>query len=433
MARPAPVVDSEFIVWTRRNVVLFLAVLCGVGGVMLGNTALMFWGAVLLLWMAGAAWMARSAAWGLIVQREHPDRLFEGEEFPLRWTFRQTGLLPAMLVEVRDVIPIGERLRYSALVSERIERGGAIHLGTRIACVRGRGVFPLGALQVSAGDPAGIHRVSLSPRQAPESTVFVCPRGHNIEGLDLLGAGVLRAMGLQTRRRGGEGSEFNTLRDYRPGDTQRRIHWRSSQRHQRLLVRESLEDITTEITILCDVRRLSRFGTGAHSTLEYALKTAAHTACTAEAHAHRFGAWFLGDDDEHYPMGGGPMHLLRFLDRLVNVRPRRDFPIERRLADLAPSVGRGATLMLILSSANTRAEALREVLLDWRRRDVKTLVVLLDDASFLKIYPEQQAMLEEAPALSSQAAVFLLSGCSVFTLSSKDSLAARLSRVESLE
>lgn len=424
---------ATFILWTRRNVILFLAVIGLVLAIMLGNTAILLFAAVMTAMLMSAAWLARAGAEGLTVQRSHPERLFEREELPIRYTFRKAGRIPATLVEVRDVIPIGEKLQYQTILSERVGEGEAVMLDTRVECVRGRGAFRLGPLDLTMRDPAGLIRAPESGRVPVVTPVLVCPRGHNVEGLDLLGEGVLRAMGLQTRRHAGESGEFVGLRDYRPGDALRRIHWRSSLRHNRLLVREFLEDVTSEIAIFVDVRRLSRFGTGEHSTLDYALKCAAHAACTAEAHSHRFGAWFLGDQPERYAMGGGPMHLLSFLDRMVSVKAQDDFAIEPWLAGLSPEVRNGATALLLLAASNVRIVALRDTLAEWRRRGVKMMVVLVNDRSFLKIYHEQQDMLKQAPPLHEQVHELLLAGCEVFTLGKLDDLTARLSRGEAMK
>lgn len=401
-------------------------------GVMLSNSALLLFAVSMGAILVSAAWLAKAGAANLTVVREHPGRIFEREELPIRYTFRKAGRVPATLVEVRDSIPIGEKLQYQTLLPERVGEREAVMLDMRVECVRGRGEFTLGPLDLTMRDPAGLIRAPESGRVAVETPALVCPRGHNVEGLDLLGEGVLQAMGLQTRRHAGESGEFVALRDYHPGDALRRIHWRSSLRHNRLMVREFLEDVTSEISIFADVRRLSRFGTGEHSTLDYVLKCAAHAACTAQAHSHRFGVWFLGDRPEMFEMGGGPMHLLRLLDWMVTVKAQLDLNIVERLAIIAPTLRRGATALLLLSSSNFRAADLRDLLMEWRRRDVRVMAVLVDDRSFLKIYQEQQDMLKQAPPLIEQTRELLMAGCVVFTLRKLDDITARLSRAEKL-
>jgi uncharacterized protein (DUF58 family) len=55
-----------------------------------------------------------------------------------------------------------------------------------------------------------------------------------------------------TAPRSGSGNELFGVREYRPGDPLRRIHWRSSARHGELIVREYEPPGVQTVGILCD-------------------------------------------------------------------------------------------------------------------------------------------------------------------------------------
>src|SRR3989442_6729078 len=52
--------------------------------------------------------------------------------------------------------------------------------------------------------------------------------------------------------RAGAGTEVFGVREYRPGDLLRRIHWRSSARHGELIVREYEPPGVRTLAIICD-------------------------------------------------------------------------------------------------------------------------------------------------------------------------------------
>ncbi|MGH7764806.1 MAG: DUF58 domain-containing protein [Candidatus Dormibacteraceae bacterium] len=58
--------------------------------------------------------------------------------------------------------------------------------------------------------------------------------------------------------RAGSGTELFGVREYRPGDALRRIHWRSSARHGELVVREYEPPGVQTLAILCDPRPADR-------------------------------------------------------------------------------------------------------------------------------------------------------------------------------
>ncbi len=93
---------------------------------------------------------------------------------------------------------------------------------------------PLGAAswQVTTGDFLGLFR---GVRRCPDVEVaLVLPRFASL-------AGRRRSQEVEASTaspRAGSGSELFGIREYRPGDSLRRIHWRSSARHGALVVRE---------------------------------------------------------------------------------------------------------------------------------------------------------------------------------------------------
>jgi uncharacterized protein (DUF58 family) len=109
-----------------------------------------------------------------------------------------------------------------------------------------RGPVGVRSLLVESSDFAGMFR---SRRASPDAEVaLVLPRFGAL-------AGRPQSRDLEASiaaRRAGSGTEMFGVREYRPGDSLRRIHWRSSARHGELVVREYEPPGDQTLGIFCD-------------------------------------------------------------------------------------------------------------------------------------------------------------------------------------
>jgi uncharacterized protein (DUF58 family) len=111
-----------------------------------------------------------------------------------------------------------------------------------------RGVIAVGPASTVQGDPLGIVRRTL--RWTDVTELFVHPRTISLESL---GAGLLRDLeGETTQEMSMSDLAFHALREYQPGDDRRYIHWRSSAKAGRLLVRQFLDTRRSHLTVLVD-------------------------------------------------------------------------------------------------------------------------------------------------------------------------------------
>jgi len=119
---------------------------------------------------------------------------------------------------------------------------------TQVNVLREVGRGPVGATYWAIGtsDPLGFFR---GRRPSPDSEVaLVLPRF-----MSLAGRRQARELEAATAApRAGSGNELFGIREYRPGDSLRRIHWRSSARHGELVVREYEPPGLETMTIVVD-------------------------------------------------------------------------------------------------------------------------------------------------------------------------------------
>ncbi len=111
-----------------------------------------------------------------------------------------------------------------------------------------RGVIPVGPATTVQGDPLGIVRRTVEWTDRTE--LYVHPRTLSLESL---GSGLLRDLeGEVTPELSMSDLAFHALREYQPGDDRRYIHWRSSAKHGRLLVRQFLDTRRSHLSVVVD-------------------------------------------------------------------------------------------------------------------------------------------------------------------------------------
>ncbi len=397
-----------------RNTLAFVAAFCVFTGWRTGAAGL--WalglasGGILLLAFACALRWLR----GIEGAREHPERAFQEEEVAVETRLRTRSLLPHFLLETRDTFAPGGARPVRALFPGVFRRGHGARVSYRETCVRHRGLYVIGPARAVASDPLG-----LFTREEPLelfTTLLVYPQAPGLRGLALLEEGVWAHVGVETVRREGQSEEFIGLGDYRAGDSPRRVHWPSSLRHGRLLVKRFQDERTTEVTICLDLGRLGLTGLGDQSTVEYGIRAAATLARQAFERGHATQLIAVGETVERVPPGSGLQHLLAVLDRLVFLKSGGERDFAEEIKRLRPVLRRGSTAALIFSAATLRLDALAPLIEDLRQQRVRALVILLDDRTFPKLYREQERLHAAGPGVEEAALRLRLLGARVHVL-----------------
>ncbi len=220
---------------------------------MYGATSEVPWLFLLADWVLGLMVVAGIyAAWNYLGLRLHlelkgsvPGSLSPLEELPEN--LLRTGPLPAPVFE-------GDRLEVEVGLDTTGGRRGPAWIKGNIAAGEitvGTGLIPRGGWRrnavldevrrgpvsatswtVSAGDPLGLF---VGRRRYPDAeAALVLPRFTSLAK----GRQVHELEAVAAAPRAGSGTELFGVREYRPGDSLRRIHWRSSARHAELVVRE---------------------------------------------------------------------------------------------------------------------------------------------------------------------------------------------------
>jgi uncharacterized protein (DUF58 family) len=148
--------------------------------------------------------------------------------------------------------------------------------------LRRRGDLSLGAIHVRALGPWGL---AWRPSTHPvEDVIRVQPGLDDLRRERLPGLRPeLAVTGPRRLRRWGEGSEFESLREYQRGDDPRSVDWKASARRPELFVRNYQAERNQTIVLAIDAGRLMRERIGDRERLDHALSSALvlRPACAA--------------------------------------------------------------------------------------------------------------------------------------------------------
>ncbi len=156
-------------------------------------------------------------------------RVVAGEEATGRVTL--TNPTRRRLLGVKVEIPVGPGLAEVALPSLR---AGASSSQEFVVPTRRRGLIPVGPVRTVRADPVGLVRRELEWTERTELVVH--PRTISVPTTS---TGLIRDLeGAPTRDLTSSDVAFHALREYQPGDERRYIHWKSTAKTGRLMVRE---------------------------------------------------------------------------------------------------------------------------------------------------------------------------------------------------
>jgi uncharacterized protein (DUF58 family) len=409
---------------SKRNIFLFLIPFCLYAGYSLGNKSLFYLGELLLLVLVASYFYARSLFRNVTVERKHYPRSFEEQELAITLHLENRSRIPHFAVEVTDTIPPAPEYRLTTLLPGRFDSQHRYDLHLRTRCARKRGPYVLGPVRLSAADPLGIF-----PREKTAETftdLLIYPQTLELADFPLLDRGVLANVGTETIVTPGRGEEFVQIREYQRGDSPRFIHWGSTARHAKLMVKEFQENVVTEVTLFLDLGRLSLTGLGDVTSVEYLIKAAASVAEAAIEKSHLVQVFAIGKTVEFIPLGGGTQHLINILDRMTFFRAEGEGNFAAQFARLVHVLRPGSTAVLFVSASPFDLDAIRPAIRHLVFERIKVIIVLIDDRSFLKLWKEQEALHARALPLDELTRALWNEGCTVYTIASKERIEQRL-------
>lgn len=240
-----------------------------------------------------------------------------------------------------------------------------------------RGIYLTGQVEVISQDPFGFFRLTRR-FLAPQSYV-VYPAITPLPNLDTRVAN-LPSDNRYTRRATHITPDSSSIREYTHGDSFRSIHWPSTARMNRLMVKEFDIGISAEAWVLLDMYRGSHLGEDeVDNTEELAVTVAASLIARISELSIAVGLAANAEASYVFRPDTSPSQLGRLMEALAAMRAHGEISLERFIYDLRPRLSRFNTLTIITPSQHTEwIPALRRL----RRQGVNVSVVYIDPEGF---------------------------------------------------
>lgn len=398
---------------SRRAVILLVLLLGSLTGLTLtgrslfASLSLLFFGVIVIAWV----W-SRFSLQGLSLQRSVRTLTSQvGKVFEETLVLKNQSRLPKLWVEIRDdsslpgIWASARALGFSgsSWTQEFIgHRASAVASGlrprqdwlwtARTICTR-RGRFRLGPVTLSGGDPFGLFPTK---RLLPDrrELVVLPPTVHlpafPIPAGRLPGGEALRRRTYQVT------PNASGVRDYSPGDSFNRIHWKSSARRGRLISKEFELDPMADVWLILDGQRtVHRQVPGMEEPLvgglpgqvvhlppmteEYMVAAAASIALHVLGRNRATGLLGYGQARTVVQPERGEAQLFRILEALAGFRCEGDVDLTDVFRIETPWFPRGATVVVL--TPNVRQD-LFYALLEMRRRGLAPIATLIEPADF---------------------------------------------------
>jgi uncharacterized protein (DUF58 family) len=348
-----------------------------------------------LLLVGGWIWSLLTLRGVQVIREATTHRAQVGQVLVERFAIQNQSRLPRLWLEVHDQAPLpGSRgSRVLGILKGHQRRS---YLITTLLVQRG--VFSLGPTVLASGDPFGLFTVKHT--LPSEGSLLVYPMMVDVRTFPSP-AGLLSGGESLRRRTHQVTPNAATVREYAPGDSLNRIHWASTARRDRLMVKEFELDPLAEVWIFVDGARAVQAALD-HSPAEMSRSaslrpseevmlppsTEEYTASIAASLARYFlrrkravGMVYHGRSSLPQMLAPerGARQLGKVLEAMALLRAEGNLPISGLVMAQAQHLPRGSTVILITPSTEKEVAVTIDHLLRFGHRPV---VVLLDAASF---------------------------------------------------
>jgi uncharacterized protein (DUF58 family) len=260
-----------------------------------------------------------------------------------------------------------------------------------------RGRFPLGPTTVVSGDPFGLFHTS---HQFPaEESLIVLPTIYEITAFPAA-PGILPGGRTIRRKTSDVTPHAASVREYAPGDPLKSIHWPTTARRGKLMVKEFEQDPQAEVWIFLDLQE------GVHyekpftppiffatqllygrppkfvlppSSLEYAISIAASLSHYFIGQKRAVGLVAAGRTATVIPAERSDRQESKILETLAYLEDDGDLSLAAMVPMQARQLTTGSTAILITSEVRAEIVSATE---DLQRRGLHPIVVLIDPNTF---------------------------------------------------
>ncbi len=316
-----------------------------------------------------------------------------GEIFEETFEIENTGRFPRIWVEIEDLstLPGGKGSRVLTLLGAKRSRTYVSRIKLTM-----RGAYSLGPSLIHSGDPFGFFPVSIEFPAKKELTVY--PRIIEVRSFPSP-LGLLPGGDSVRRRTHQITPNASTVREYSSGDPISRIHWKSTARRDRLMVKEFELDPLAEVWLFLDAQKSVHFAKKynldpdvgnvmlgkrvdnklAPSSEEYIATIAASIARYFLEQDRTLALMVSGKFPNDLQPDRGARQFGKVIESLALMRADGELPFSAFVLNQARFLPQGSTIVLHTPSIDQELEFTTDAL---QRLGLRPIVILLDAQSF---------------------------------------------------
>jgi uncharacterized protein (DUF58 family) len=316
---------------------------------------------------------ARLTTGGLEVDVERTtDRLQVGQQTETRLRLKSRSNVTKIWLEAVDetTMPSGSPKTVVTLPAK-----GSRNWKTLARCTR-RGVYSAGPIRITSGDPFGLFRITR--RYGERQRLIVLPQPEELPYF-WVPAAQLPGEGVVHQRTHYVTPNASGIREYYPGDSYNRIHWKSTARLGKPMVKTFEMDPTSNIWIVLDLDAGVQEGAGDESTEEYGVRIATSVAYHFLQSNRMLGLMMDGAQKVIMEPLRGAQQYGRMLEALAVAQATGSTPLAELLQNEGRRMGRHTTCVIITASPDRQWLSALSLLL---QQGARAAVVLLDASTF---------------------------------------------------
>ncbi len=302
----------------------------------------------------------------LDIRREIPLRIRAGSVIKIHYTIKNLRKMPAWDISLDPIHQYGWMRREANLASlDFIKSKNTVSMTSYIHSKK-RGEYILKPAFASTSFPFGI--IKWTCRNRHFQRVMVYPRYEPLNSVQLPVNARFQKEGMSLVSHVGESLEFHACREFRTGDNPKHIHWPSTARKNRLIVREFQEEYLCRIALIvdtfipCSKSFLKSKKVNQNPSFEAALSL---TAALSHYLAHGdyiVDVFAAGSDVYHFKGGRSLAQLDQILDILACLEPSRTESINKlESAVIEEMAGIGSAMLLLLKWDDARKELVEQL------------------------------------------------------------------------
>ena len=324
--------------------------------------------------------------------REIAAKVEEDDTLEIETAIRNNGFVPIVNCVLEDYLSCEiSQQRKKGFLLEYLGPKAKLNLKYRCQCPR-RGRYEIGPFSLYFFDPLSLFFFKKTIFLYSE--LYVYPRTFHISKFPPLVKGTTPWFGIETSHVSGDEHEFYGIKEYKPGDPIKRIHWLSTARKNKLIVKQFQQQSFFRVSIIFNLNKDKNFGEGKECAAEYIIKIAASVAkyliernVSVEIISH------IGEI-AHVPFNKGEEHLEDILRVLTIAQAESGISTGELFQEFSGCISNDSSLIVIMLDQDFE---FLPAMLSLKARNVSLIPLILIASSFL--HPSEEQKIIEFPEI----------------------------------